>query len=92
MFYALQTLRQLIDSPVSKDSSLPFVSINDYPDLPYRGVVEGFYGNPWSHEVRLSLIDFYGRNKMTDYIYGTTAPLTGDSPIRKTRRKTSTNW
>ncbi len=70
VFYALQTLRQLIDSPVSKDSSLPFVSINDYPDLPYRGVVEGFYGNPWSHEVRLSLIDFYGRNKMTDYIYG----------------------
>ncbi len=32
--------------------------------------MEGFYGTPWSHEVRLSLIDFYGRNKMNDYLYG----------------------
>lgn len=70
VFYALQTLRQLIDSPVGRDKNLPYVDINDYPDLKYRGVVEGFYGNPWSHKVRLSLIDFYGKNKMTDYIYG----------------------
>lgn len=69
-FYALQTLRQLLDSPVAKDKTLPQISVNDWPDLAYRGVVEGFYGNPWSHEVRLSLINFYGRNKMTDYIYG----------------------
>lgn len=32
--------------------------------------MEGFYGTPWSHEVRLSLIDFYGRNKMNCYLYG----------------------
>ncbi|MDE6048486.1 MAG: beta-N-acetylglucosaminidase domain-containing protein [Paramuribaculum sp.] len=70
VFYALQTLRQLLDSPVAAGGTLPVVAINDYPDLPYRGVVEGFYGNPWSHEVRLSLIDFYGKNKMTDYIFG----------------------
>ncbi|MCI9606752.1 MAG: beta-N-acetylglucosaminidase [Muribaculaceae bacterium] len=70
VFYALQTLRQLVNSPVAAAKTLPYISINDYPDLPYRGVVEGFYGNPWSHEVRLSLIDFYGKNKMTDYIYG----------------------
>lgn len=70
VFYALQTLRQLINSPAAQGGELPYVSISDYPDLPYRGVVEGFYGNPWSHEVRLSLIDFYGKNKMTDYIYG----------------------
>ena len=70
VFYALQTLRQLLDSPVAADKTLPALTVNDWPDLPYRGVVEGFYGNPWSHQVRLSLIDFYGRNKMTDYIYG----------------------
>lgn len=70
VFYALQTIRQLLDSPVAANGTLPVISVNDYPDLPYRGVVEGFYGNPWSHEVRLSLIDFYGKNKMTDYIFG----------------------
>lgn len=70
VFYALQTLRQLLDSPVAESKTVPAMTINDWPDLPYRGVVEGFYGNPWSHEVRLSLIDFYGHNKMTDYIYG----------------------
>lgn len=70
-FYGLETLRQILGSEVAKGGAeLPMMSINDWPDLPYRGVVEGFYGTPWSHEVRLSLIDFYGRNKMNDYIFG----------------------
>lgn len=69
-FYAIQTLRQIVESPISADGKLPAMSINDWPDLKYRGVVEGFYGEPWSHETRLSLIDFYGRFKMNYYIYG----------------------
>lgn len=69
-FYALQTLREIVNSPAAKNGTIPCLTINDYPDLPYRGVVEGFYGTPWSHQVRLSLIEFYGRNKMNDYIYG----------------------
>ncbi|MCX4311997.1 MAG: beta-N-acetylglucosaminidase domain-containing protein [Muribaculaceae bacterium] len=69
-FYGLQSLRQILSSPGVKDGIIPALSINDYPDLKYRGVVEGFYGEPWSHEVRLSLIDFYGRNKMNTYLYG----------------------
>lgn len=69
-FYGLMTLQQLIESPACKGGSLPYLTINDYPDLPDRGVVEGFYGTPWSHEVRLSLIDFYGRHKMCTYLYG----------------------
>ena len=69
-FYAIQTLRQIVDSPISKDGVLPAMEIADWPDLTYRGVVEGFYGEPWSHQTRLSLIDFYGRFKMNYYIYG----------------------
>lgn len=69
VFYGLQTLRQITQSPAAAEG-LPFVRINDYPDLPSRGVVEGFYGTPWSHETRMSLIDFYGRFKMNTYIYG----------------------
>lgn len=69
-FYGIQTLRQLVESPAAATGELPWLEINDYPDLPYRGVVEGFYGAPWSHEVRMSLIDFYGKFKMNSYLYG----------------------
>lgn len=69
-FYGIQTLRQLTESPIADSSRLPYLTINDYPDLPLRGVVEGFYGTPWSHAVRLSLIDFYGRFKLNSYLYG----------------------
>lgn len=70
-FYGIQTLKQIVESPASnKGKTLPYLSLVDYPDMPYRGVVEGFYGTPWSHEVRLSLIDFYGQYKMNTYLYG----------------------
>lgn len=69
-FYGIQTLRQLIESPITAEKQLPYLDINDYPDLPNRGVVEGFYGTPWSHQVRMSLIDFYGKFKMNTYLYG----------------------
>lgn len=64
-YYALQTFAQLL-----KDGKLPEVEIKDYPSVRYRGVVEGFYGTPWSHQARLSQLKFYGRNKMNTYIYG----------------------
>lgn len=69
-FYGLQTLRQIMESEAGKSGVVPCMSINDYPALANRGVVEGFYGTPWSHEVRLSLIDFYGKFKMNTYLYG----------------------
>ena len=64
-YYGLQTLAQLLTL-----NRLPQVEVTDYPDVPYRGVVEGFYGIPWSHEARMDQLDFYGRNKMNIYIYG----------------------
>ena len=69
-FYALQTLRQLVVHGNDGKMSVACVEIKDSPELPYRGVVEGFYGTPWSHHIRLSLIDFYGLYKMNYYIYG----------------------
>ena len=70
VFYALQTLRQIVESTRAYEGTIPAMVIRDWADLKYRGVVEGFYGTPWSHEVRLSLIDFYGRHKMNYYVYG----------------------
>lgn len=64
-YYGLQTLIALL-----KSSKMPVGEIVDYPDVPARGVVEGFYGTPWDFEHRMRQIDFYGANKMNTYIYG----------------------
>lgn len=48
---------------------LPVCDITDWPDVEFRGTVEGFYGSPWSHESRKRQLMFYGRNKMNVYIY-----------------------
>ena len=64
-FYAIQTLKQLLNG-----NTLPEVEIKDFPAVAYRGVVEGFYGQPWSHEDRIRQLQFYGENKLNTYIYG----------------------
>ena len=68
--YGLRTLNQIIESVAKNQKDLPMMEIEDYPALKYRGVVEGFYGEPWSHEKRLSIMDFMGRHKMNSYVYG----------------------
>lgn len=65
LLYAVESLLQ-----AQKDNTLPCGSLQDYPDVRWRGVVEGFYGTPWSYEARLSQLDFYGRNKLNVYFYG----------------------
>jgi hyaluronoglucosaminidase len=37
--------------------------------VPLRGVVEGFYGTPWSQADRLSMLKFMGNQQMNIYIY-----------------------
>lgn len=66
-FYGVQTFLQLASGATH---CVPALEITDFPSMPKRGVIEGFYGNPWSHADRLSQFDFYGRNKMNYYIYG----------------------
>ena len=40
------------------------------PPVPFRGVVEGYYGRPWGTEGRLSILKFMGANGMNVFIYG----------------------
>lgn len=65
LYYGVLSLAQLLEN-----NRLPILEITDYPDVEFRGVVEGFYGTPWSFEARLSQIKFYGDNKLNTYIYG----------------------
>lgn len=46
------------------------VQLIDFPAFPLRGVVEGFYGDPWTHADRLNILRFEGRHGMNLYIYG----------------------
>lgn len=65
LFYGLQTLRGMM-----AEGKIELCDVRDWPDVRFRGVVEGFYGTPWSHEARKRQFDFYGHNKMNVYIYG----------------------
>ena len=64
-FYGVQTLLQIMAQP-----EVSQCEITDWPSVSCRGVIEGFYGNPWSHKDRLRQFDFYGQNKMNIYVYG----------------------
>lgn len=64
-YYGVQTLLALLQA-----NKMPLGEIIDFPDVTARGVVEGFYGTPWSFESRIRQLDFYGLNKLNTYIYG----------------------
>lgn len=67
-FYGLTTLGQILEQ--SEAERIPDVLIEDYADVQFRGFIEGFYGAPWSHENRMSLMAFGGDFKMNSYLYG----------------------
>ncbi len=65
LFYGQQTLRQL-----QHGDSVACAEVTDWPVMPERGVIEGYYGNPYSHDARLRLFEFMGRNKLNVFVYG----------------------
>lgn len=70
VFYAAGTLQQILTSAAEAKVPVPAMVITDYPAFPFRGVVEGFYGTPWSHDTRLRMLDHMGANKMNSYVFG----------------------
>ena len=53
----------------TQDGRTTLVSITDFPSFTERGIVEGFYGKPWSHEDRLAMLRFEGQHAMNAYYY-----------------------
>lgn len=43
--------------------------IVDFPSFPERGIIEGFYGKPWTHQDRLDILRFEGYQAMNVYYY-----------------------
>lgn len=68
-FYAYKTLNQILAAAKEK-GQLKELHLIDQPDVAFRGTVEGFYGDPWSHEARIAQLKFYGDWKLNTYIYG----------------------
>ena len=66
-FYGLASLEQILDNGVTH---LKGVTIYDYADQKSRGLVEGYYGYPYSVEVKKDLMRFMMRYKMNNYLYG----------------------
>lgn len=68
-FYAVQTLRQLFVRAGGTAWKVAGARVSDFPSMPLRGTIEGFYGQPWTHAERLDQMDFYGDVKANTYIY-----------------------
>ncbi|WP_329126557.1 beta-N-acetylglucosaminidase domain-containing protein [Streptomyces sp. NBC_01465] len=68
-YYAAQSLRQVLPHRTHPGATVAGLEVRDWPATPLRGVIEGFYGTPWSHAARLDQLDFYGEHKMNIYVY-----------------------
>ncbi|GAA1367445.1 hypothetical protein GCM10009612_52700 [Streptomyces beijiangensis] len=68
-YYAAQSLRQVLPHRTGPGAKVAGLEVRDWPATPLRGVIEGFYGTPWSHTARLDQLDFYGAHKMNIYVY-----------------------
>ena len=67
LHYGVVTLHQILTQ--IQDMMIQTCQILDYPNILYRGFIEGFYGFPWTHEDRMDLMAFGGEYKMNTYIY-----------------------
>lgn len=65
LFYALN---QLI-SDLNNKQDINNLDLYESPQMSIRGVIEGFYGKPWSDQARKDLFKFMGEHRMNTYIY-----------------------
>lgn len=75
------TLKRIFEQLDGK--SVRNLVIQDYAEVQFRGFIEGYYGNPWSMEDRIDLMQYGGEIKMNQYVY---APK--DDPMHNARWRT----
>lgn len=64
-YYGVQSFLQL-----ASKAEVPALEVRDWPTTEVRGVIEGYYGNPWSHEDCIDMCAYFDQNKMNTFIYG----------------------
>ena len=68
VFFGLATAEQMFEQTSAK--RMPQVEIDDWADQQMRGIVEGYYGYPYTTDVRVDLMEWGKRYKMNTFIYG----------------------
>lgn len=66
IIYGLYTLKQILQQSGDGIQSLDII---DYPTFKYRGIIEGYYGIPWSFDARARLMRFGASLKNNVFIY-----------------------
>ncbi len=66
VFYALTSLYHILRQ---SDEKLEELLLKDYADTKLRGLIEGYYGIPWSDESRKSIMAFGSYFKMNIYAF-----------------------
>ena len=66
-YYGLTTLYQILQQ--TPDAKLRSFTMSDYADVVTRGFIEGYYGNPWSTQDRVNLMQWGGYYKLNAYVY-----------------------
>ena len=66
-FYGLTSLKHIFQQVENRQ--VRNLRIEDFADVKTRGFIEGYYGNPWSHEDRMDLMTFGGDYKLNGYFY-----------------------
>ena len=59
----------MVDLARRRGDGEPPVDVADGPAFHIRGVIEGFYGKPWSDEQRLDMIDFLAAHRFNTFLY-----------------------
>lgn len=68
VYNGVMTLAQVLTDNAGEDGYLQ-AEITDYPEIGYRGVIEGYYGYPWDTTDRSDIIRSTSDYKMNTYVY-----------------------
>lgn len=66
-YMGVTTLKRIFEQLEGK--TVRNLLVKDFAEVEYRGFIEGYYGNPWSHEDRMDLMRFGGEIKMNQYVF-----------------------
>ena len=66
-FYGATTLYHVVKQLESR--TIRNFLVKDFADVVSRGFIEGYYGNPWSTQDRINLMEWGGYYKLNSYFY-----------------------
>ena len=69
LFRGLTTIKFILSQIETNENGYRHFVIKDYADMPFRGLIEGYYGEPWSWADRADLLKFGSGFKMNKIVF-----------------------